>query len=61
VTRRSDLHHKLDRDGRQPIELLDEIEKVLGIAPPHHWPIGMDVSCAASITSWKIALRLRGG
>jgi len=34
--------NKLDRDGRAPIELLDEIEKVLGIrTAPITWPIGM--------------------
>ena len=34
--------NKLDRDGRAPIELLDEIESVLKIAPrPITWPIGM--------------------
>jgi len=34
--------NKLDRDGRQPIELLDEIERVLGVAcAPVTWPIGM--------------------
>ena len=34
--------NKLDRDGRPPIELLDEIERVLGIATaPLTWPIGM--------------------
>jgi peptide chain release factor 3 len=34
--------NKLDRDGRPPIELLDEIEKVLKIATaPVTWPIGM--------------------
>src|SRR6201981_518273 len=34
--------NKLDRDGRPPIELLDEIEKVLGIrTSPVTWPIGM--------------------
>ncbi len=34
--------NKLDRDGRQPIELLDEIEKVLNIrTAPVTWPIGM--------------------
>lgn len=34
--------NKLDRDGRAPIELLDEIEKVLGISTaPVTWPIGM--------------------
>jgi peptide chain release factor 3 len=34
--------NKLDRDGRSPIELLDEIEKVLRIrTAPVTWPIGM--------------------
>src|ERR1700751_6351961 len=34
--------NKLDRDGRSPIELLDEVESVLGIArAPLTWPIGM--------------------
>src|SRR4026208_683046 len=34
--------NKLDRDGRAPIELLDEIEKVLKIrCAPVTWPIGL--------------------
>jgi peptide chain release factor 3 len=34
--------NKLDRDGREPIELLDEIERVLRIrCAPVTWPIGM--------------------
>ncbi len=34
--------NKLDRDGRDPLELLDEIEQVLGIqCAPVTWPIGM--------------------
>ncbi len=34
--------NKLDRDGREPIELLDEIEAVLKIrCAPLTWPIGM--------------------
>ncbi len=34
--------NKLDRDGRPPVELLDEIERVLRIAcTPVTWPIGM--------------------
>ena len=33
--------NKLDRDGRDPIEVVDEIESVLGIAcAPLTWPIG---------------------
>ena len=34
--------NKLDRDVRDPLEVLDEIEEVLGIeAAPINWPIGM--------------------
>jgi peptide chain release factor 3 len=34
--------NKLDRDGKEPVELLDEIESVLGIqCSPVTWPIGM--------------------
>ena len=34
--------NKLDREGRAPIDLLDEIERVLGIqTTPITWPIGM--------------------
>ena len=34
--------NKMDRDIRDPIELLDEVESVLGIAAaPINWPIGM--------------------
>ena len=34
--------NKLDREGREPIEILDEIEDVLGIqCAPVTWPIGM--------------------
>ena len=34
--------NKLDREGREPLELLDEIERVLGIrCAPVTWPIGM--------------------
>lgn len=34
--------NKLDREGREPIELLDEVETVLGIkCAPITWPIGM--------------------
>jgi peptide chain release factor 3 len=33
--------NKLDREGREPLDLLDEIERVLGIsAVPMNWPIG---------------------
>ncbi len=34
--------NKLDREGREPIDLLDEVETVLGIqCAPVTWPIGM--------------------
>jgi peptide chain release factor 3 len=34
--------NKLDRDGREPMELLDEIERILKIqCAPVTWPIGM--------------------
>ncbi len=34
--------NKLDRDGREPMELLDEVESVLKVAcSPVTWPIGM--------------------
>jgi len=34
--------NKLDRDGRSPLDLLDEIERVLGLhVAPVTWPIGM--------------------
>jgi peptide chain release factor 3 len=34
--------NKLDREGREPVDLLDEIESVLGIeCSPVTWPIGM--------------------
>ena len=34
--------NKLDRDGREPVDLLDDIESTLGIAcAPVTWPIGM--------------------
>lgn len=34
--------NKLDRDGREPLDLLQELEEVLGIGSyPMNWPIGM--------------------
>src|SRR5512136_1826396 len=34
--------NKLDRDGRQPVEVMDEIEDILGLkCAPMTWPIGM--------------------
>lgn len=35
--------NKLDRNGKNPFELMEEIEKVLGIVSyPMNWPIGID-------------------
>ncbi|MDR0199522.1 MAG: peptide chain release factor 3 [Streptococcaceae bacterium] len=34
--------NKLDRDGREPLDLLSELEEILGIdSVPMNWPIGM--------------------
>src|SRR5690606_2440636 len=34
--------NKLDREGREPVDLLDEVEDVLGIeCAPMTWPVGM--------------------
>ena len=36
--------NKMDHPGRDPLELLDEIERMLGItAAPMNWPIGEDI------------------
>ena len=44
--------NKLDRDGRSPIELLDEIESVLRIqCTPMTWPIGMGRDLARRLSS----------
>lgn len=33
--------NKMDHDGREPLELLDQIERVLGMEPaPMNWPVG---------------------
>ena len=43
--------NKMDRDIRDPIEVLDEIESVLKIqAAPINWPIGMESISGACIT-----------
>lgn len=43
--------NKLDRDGREPLDLLQELEEVLGIASyPMNWPIGMGKSSRVSMT-----------
>ena len=43
--------NKLDRDGREPLDLLQELEEVLGIASyPMNWPIGMGKPLRDSMT-----------
>ena len=44
--------NKMDRDIRDPIDLLDEIEQVLAIhGAPVNWPIGMGKLFKGSTTS----------
>ena len=66
--------NKLDRHGREPLELIDEIEKVLGIpCAPVNWPIGIGAGvprrlrpraparcCASSARPAASAWRRRG-
>ena len=43
--------NKLDRDGREPLDLLQELEEVLGIASYQmNWPIGMGKALRDSMT-----------
>jgi peptide chain release factor 3 len=46
--------NKMDRDGKDPFELVDEIERVLGIpAVPANWPIGMGRNFSGVYDRWK--------
>jgi len=46
--------NKMDRDGRDPLDLLDEIERVLGIpASPVSWPIGSGAGFQGVYNRWK--------
>jgi len=46
--------NKMDRDGRDPLDLLDEIERVLGIpASPATWPIGAGAGFQGVYDRWK--------
>src|SRR5882672_3257716 len=46
--------NKLDRDGREPLDLLDEIERVLGIpCSPVNWPIGSGQSFYGVYDRWR--------
>jgi peptide chain release factor 3 len=45
--------NKMDREGRDPLDLLDEIERVLGIpASPATWPIGAGASFQGVYDRW---------
>jgi peptide chain release factor 3 len=46
--------NKLDRGGREPLDLLDEIERVLGIpCCPANWPIGAGSSFQGVYDRWN--------
>lgn len=46
--------NKMDRDGREPLALLDEIERVLGIpCSPVTWPIGMGQTFQGVYDRWS--------
>jgi peptide chain release factor 3 len=54
--------NKLDRDGKDPFELLDEIERVLGIpCTPANWPVGSGRSFSGVYDRWKRQLLLFEG
>lgn len=54
--------NKLDREGREPIELLDDIESVLDIAcAPMTWPIGMGSRFRGLYHIYDDTVRLFGG
>src|SRR5262249_6043413 len=51
--------NKLDREGRDPLDLLDEIEKVLGIpTTPVSWPIGQGSEFQGVYDRWVKELLL---
>jgi peptide chain release factor 3 len=54
--------NKMDRDGKEPFELLDEIERVLGIpCSPANWPIGTGDRFAGVYDRWKRSVLLFDG
>jgi len=56
------LINKMDRDGKDPFELLDEIERVLGIpCSPANWPIGSGDLFAGVYDRWQKAVLLFDG
>lgn len=53
--------NKLDRDGRFPLELVEELEEVLGIdAYPMNWPMGMGSHLLGLYDLYNDRLELRG-
>ena len=54
--------NKLDREGRDPVELLDEIESVLKIkCAPMTWPVGMGKTFVGIYRLYDETIRLFGG
>ncbi|MBD3948620.1 peptide chain release factor 3 [Tuanshanicoccus lijuaniae] len=53
--------NKLDRDGREPLELVAELEEVLGInAYPMNWPMGMGKGLLGLYDIYNQRVELRG-
>ncbi|HFI0464042.1 TPA: peptide chain release factor 3 [Streptococcus suis] len=53
--------NKLDRDGREPLELIAELEEVLGIqAYPMNWPMGMGKTLLGLYDLYNQRVELRG-
>ena len=53
--------NKLDRDGREPLELVAELEEVLGIdAYPMNWPMGMGRNLIGLYDLYNERVELRG-
>ena len=54
--------NKLDRDGRDPFDLMNELEEVLGIRSyPMNWPIGMGRSLCGIYDRRKVQVELFQG
>lgn len=54
--------NKMDREGKEPVELLDEVESVLNIAcAPMTWPIGMGKSFCGLYRIYDDTLHLFAG
>lgn len=54
--------NKLDREGRDPFDLLEELEQVLGIRSyPMNWPIGMGRSLCGIYDRHKVQVELFQG